>query len=236
MVGSANAGAGGRGTVLVGGVALSGAALVTVSEGEVAVSGEGGSPVGVGAGYSVVSSHRGDLDAPKQKGAKFDSWMVDNAKVMETHGKAVATGLQQRLDRRRGRVEKLVAEQRRLRKIIEGLDRRRKSGEPVSDQIRSAHAELKAVTAKIDDMAARLEGAFALFERWGEVASTGAIADSAAIALMAQDVARIARGFADMIEEGTDISMDRMDGMMRDMGEGEMMGPGDSAADELFGK
>jgi hypothetical protein len=51
---------------------------------------------------------------------------------------------------------------------------------------------------------------------------------------MANDVSKIAADFADMIEEGTDLSEEGMNELMDDMSKGKKSGPGDSAADELF--
>ena len=83
-------------------------------------------------------------------------------------------------------------------------------------------------------MRARLEGAFGLFAKWGRVAAKGQMNDASQIAGMSKAISKIAADFADMIEEGTDLSEDGMHDMIDDMGKGKMMGPGDSAADELF--
>lgn len=234
---SANAVAGVRGTELEVAVALSGAAMVQVTEGTVAVDGEGKSSK-LGAGYTVVANHGGALSAPEpnQRAAGFDGWMVTNAKTMQTRGLQVAKGLHGRLNRKKAAVEGLVAEQKALRTSIEGLAARRKRGEDVAAPMAAAYRELEAVTARLERLAAALQGAFALFDRWGEVAAGGAIADSAAIADLAGGVARVAADFADMIADGTDLSEASMDSMIDDMSDGKMMGPGDSAADELFGR
>lgn len=233
---SANAVAGVRGTEFETGVALDGAAMVRVSEGEVAVSDDEGKDVGVRGGYSVVSSDSGRLGqvGRGQRGFRWEGWLTKHAKKMEKRGLDVARSLDGRLNRRKAKVESLLAEAKRIRQDIQALEKRKKSGDDVDDEVRAAFAALRKVTARIEDMRARLEGAFGLFERWGDVASGGGIADADKIAGMAGNVAKIAADFADMIEEGTDLSEEGMNDLMKDMGEGKKMGPGDNAADELF--
>ena len=232
---SANAVAGVRGTEFEVGVGLNGAAVVRVGEGRVAVSGDDGE-ADVDGGYTVVSSDRGQLGKRRRSRANFRwaRWMTRHAKKMEKKGLAVARSLDGRLNRRKAKVEKLLAKQRKLRKRIEALGEAKKRGEPVGQQMAQALAEMKKIGRRIEDMRARLEGAFGLFAKWGEVAKKGQMNDAGQIAGMSKSIAAIAADFADMIEEGTDLSEDGMHDMMDDMGKGKMMGPGDSAADELF--
>jgi exonuclease VII small subunit len=208
-----------------------------VSEGRVAVTGDDGERDSeVGGGYALVSNESGKLGRIGKTKGRFDweGWFSERAKAMEKRGLAVAKSLDGRLNRRKAKLEKLLAEQKSLRQRIQRLEKARSEGEEVEGELRSTLAKLVKTTRRIEDMRARLEGAFGLFERWGQVAGGGGIADADAIAAMAGNVAKIAADFADMIEEGTDLSEDGMDDMMKDMGEGKRMGPGDSAADELL--
>lgn len=234
---SANAVAGVRGTEFEVGVGLDGSARVEVSEGRVAVTGDDGERDSeVGGGYALVSNESGKLGRVGKTRGRFDweGWFSERARAMEKRGLAVAKSLDGRLNRRKAKLEKLLAEQKSLRQRIQRLEKAKAEGDEVEGELRSTLAKLVKTTRRIEDMRARLEGAFGLFERWGQVAGGGGIADADAIAAMAGDVAKIAADFADMIEEGTDLSQEGMDDMMKDMGEGKRMGPGDSAADELL--
>ena len=234
---SANAVAGVRGTEFETGVASDGTVMVRVSEGRVAVSGEDPEKASdVDAGTSIQSDNQGGLGAVSKSDPKFDwnTFFVQHAKNMENRGLKVAKALDGRLNRRKAKLERLVKQQRQLRKQIEGLVAKRKRGASVDKELQQTTAKLERVTARLEDMKARLEGAFGLFESWGRAAKGGSIKDGAAISGMAKNIAKIAADFADMIEEGTDLSEEGMDELMDDMSKGKRSGPGSSAADELF--
>lgn len=234
---SANAVAGVRGTEFEVGVGLDGAAMVRVKEGTVGVEGDDEAPVAeVKGGYTVVSSGVGRLGKVGRAKRKFRwvNFFTRHARQMEKRGLKVARSLDGRLNRRRAKVEKLIAKQRMLRKKVESLGARRKRGENVTREMVATVKQMRKVNARLEDMRARLEGAFGLFERWNEAAQGGKMANAGKIRGMANNIAKIAADFADMIEEGTDLSEEGMDDLMNDMSEGKMTGPGDSAADELF--
>jgi len=235
---TANAVAGVRGTAFETGVGLDGAVKVVVREGKVAVSGDDEARAAeLKPGYTVVASDAGALGAVEEADEiDWNGWLGEHAKKMERRGLEVAKSLDGRLNKRRAKLEKLIGEQRALRKKLEGLEARKKRGEPVGKEIRKTFEKLAKLTGRIEDMAARLEGAFGLFEEWGRVAGGGGIADADKIAGMAGNIAKIAADFADMIEEGTDLSEEGMHELIDDMGKGKKTGPGDSAADELFGE
>jgi exonuclease VII small subunit len=231
---SANAVAGVRGTDFEVGVGLDGSARVVVSSGEVEVEGEE-QRVSVKGGHQVeTEQNKLGKVAPQKGDPGWDTWFSTCAKRMESQGLAVAKSLDGRLNRRKGQVEKLVAQQKDLRRQIERLEAQRKRGDDVDDKLETKLAELARVTARLEDMKARLQGAFGLFARWGEACAAGTMPNSKQIGAMASDVAKVAADFADMIEEGTDQSEEGMDELMDDMRKGKTGKPKDSAADELF--
>jgi len=232
---SANAVAGVRGTEFDTGVAADGTVMVRVSEGKVAVSGED-SESEVGSGTSVSSDHDGKLASVEKSDPNFDwdKFFVAHAKKMEKRGLEVAKSLDGRLNRRKAKVERLVAEQRKLRKRVEALVSKKKAGASVDAKLKETMNKLERVTARLEDMRARLQGAFGLFESWGQAAAGGQMKNGKAIAGMASNIAKVAADFADMIEEGTDLSQEGMHELMDDMSKGKRSGPGSSAADELF--
>jgi len=234
---SANAVAGVRGTEFEVGVADDGSARVIVREGSVEVAGEGGKPVDVGRGYEVESDNEGELTGKRKAPSNpdWEGWFSKRAKKLEREGVKVAQDLDGRLSRRWRQVEKLVREQRVLREQIEKLEARSKSGDDVQGELEEKLEQLERVTERLVDMRARLEAAFGIFERWGALAEQGAIQHGDQIGSMAGNVARIAADFADMIEEGTDLSPEGMEEMMDDMKKGPTLkNKKKSAKDELL--
>lgn len=232
---SANAVAGVRGTEFEVGVGIDGSARVRVDSGEVGVSSEEERTVSVRGGQEVESevARLGRVSA--QRDPNWDGWFGKCAERMQKRGLEVAKSLDGRLNKRKVKVERLLAEQRDLKAKIQKLEARRKRGEEVDSELKRTLAQLERVTERLEDMRARLEGAFGLFERWGQVAATGALPKSKEIGALAGNVAKIAADFADMIEEGTDQSQEGMEELMDDMGKGKRNAPKKgSAADELF--
>lgn len=238
---SANAVAGVRGTQFEVGVADDGSTRVVVTEGKVDVGGEDeGKPTNIGAGYEIESDSDGKMDGRKKFGgdADWNGWFSKRAKQMEKQGLKVAKALDGRLNRRKAKVEKLVAEQKQLRQTIEKLEAQKAQGADVDDQLQTKLDELERVTARLEDMKVRLEGAFGLFERWGAMAKQGGMQGGEEVSRMSSDIAKVAADFADMIEEGTDMSQEGMDEMMEDMkdvrGAQKKQRPKQNAKDELF--
>lgn len=233
---SANAAAGVRGTEFEVGVALDGSTRVLVKSGEVGVGDGDGRPKPVEKDQMIEASGRGRLGKVQRAPADpdWDGWFSARAKEMEARGLEVAKSLSGRLNRRKAQLRGLVQQQRRLRAEIVALEKHQKAGEDVTRRLETKLAELDRVTVRLESMQQRLQGAFALFERWGGAAAGGTLAEGEAIQKLALDVQKIAADFADMIEEGTDLSIEGMEEMMDDMKQGKGLEPGDSAADELF--
>gem|GEM_PF-2384007 len=234
---TANAVAGVRGTEFDTGVAADGTVVVRVSEGRVSVSGdEGDASKDVSAGKSILTDNQGALGRTEKSDKNFDwdTFFLSHAKNMQAKGLKVAKALDGRLNRRKAKLRKLLDQQKKLASRVTRLVARRKRGEPVDAELDNVMAQLERVTQRLEDMKARLEGAFGLFESWGRAAQKGSLKDSKAIFGMANDVSKIAADFADMIEEGTDLSEEGMHELMDDMSKGKKSGPGESAADELF--
>lgn len=233
---SANAVAGVRGTEFDVGVGMDGSVRVMVDDGEVAVEGDEGGKASVKKG-SAVESEQGKLGkvGKRPEDPNWDGWFTECARRMEKTGLKVAKSLDGRLNRRKQQVEKLVKEQRQLRQKIEKLEARKKQGDEVDGELRSSLAELTRVTARLESMKARLEGAFSMFQRWGQEADRGMMGgDSGAMKGMASNIQKIAADYADMIEEGTDTSEEGMNEMMHDMQKGKSDRPKQNAGDELF--
>ncbi|MBI4820090.1 MAG: FecR domain-containing protein [Deltaproteobacteria bacterium] len=228
---SANAVAGVRGTVLEVGVALDGSTRVVVDEGKVAVDGEEGfTNVSAGQLAEATSSGRVGKAAPAPEDRDWSGWFSARAKKMEAEGLAVAKSLNGRLKSRKAHLKKLLDEQKQLRKEIQALERSKKDSD--RPRLERKLAQLERVTARLKSMRARLEGAFALFQTWSGASKS--LKDGPAIAAMAEDVEKVAAEFADMIEEGTDMSEESMDEMMDDMKHGKTDRPDPKSMDDFL--
>jgi hypothetical protein len=229
---SANAVAGVRGTEFEVGVADDGAARVIVSDGSVAVSGDEGGAIEIARGYEIESSSDGRLEGKKKMGKDPDwaGWFSKRAKNLERKGVEVATDLDGRVSRRWRQVEKLVRQQRVLREEIQKMEK----GGAGEDELQAKLDELERVTERLESMRDRLEAAFGMFEKWGAMAAEG-MKDGDRVGKICGGMQKMAADFADMIEEGTDLSEESMDEMIDDMEKGPTMkSKKKSAADELF--
>ncbi|MEQ9501920.1 MAG: FecR domain-containing protein [Deltaproteobacteria bacterium] len=235
---SANAVAGVRGTEFEVGVADDGSTRVIVTRGKVDVGGDGEKgPVNIAAGFEIESGPQGGLARRRKakRNANWEGWFAKRAKVLVKRGTKVAKNLDGRLNRRKAKLERLLGEQRQLRDRIVALERKQKMGADVGDELKSTLSRLERVTERIEDMQARLQAAFGLFERWGDVAEAGMVNEPATMKRMAGNIRKIAADFADMIEEGTDLSEEGMDDMMKEMEKGGTLRPKKGGAkDELF--
>lgn len=224
---SANAVAGVRGTEFEVGVADDGSTRVIVSEGVVAVGGDENGATPISAGFEVESDHDGRLAKRKKaaRDAAWDGWFSKRAKAIQKQGLKVAKNLEGRLDRRQAKVKKLVAEQRDLRQQIQLLEKKKQAGEDVDAELAEKLERMEEITARLESMKDRLEAAFGMFERWGDLAEQGSMQGGEQVTELVEDVRRVAREFADMIEEGTDMSEEGMDDMLDDMKKGPTLKP-----------
>lgn len=234
---SANAVAGVRGTEFEVGVGLDGSTRVLVKKGEVGVAGEG-ADARVHGGQLVDASNEGDLSqvSKSPKKADWDGWFAKCAKNMHKRGLAVARALDGRLNKRKAKLRRLLSEQKQLKKRVIQLEKKKKMGAPVGAELAQTFKKLERVTARIESMYARLQGAFGLFDRWKAEAAGGRMKNGPAVSALCRDVEKVAQQFADMIEEGTDLSIEGMDEMMDDMGDGKRMDDmkPSGSADDMF--
>lgn len=220
---SANAVAGVRGTEFQVGVADDGATRVVVTEGRVTVGDDVDSgSVSVSGGYEVESSGNGVLGErrPARDDAVWTGWFSEHARQLEKRGLEVARNLKGRLSRRWRNVQRLVERQRRLRGEIEMLERRGRRGEEVGVELRARTSELEHVTVRLESMQERLRAALGIFDRWGHMAEKGGLRGVKGIGGIVADTRRIAQEFADLVEEGTDLSKEGMEEMLEDMKKG----------------
>ena len=233
----ANAVAGVRGTEFEVGVADDGASRVVVDEGLVDVEGDvDGQTVPVGPGYLVDADAQGRLQERRKtpKRLDWDGWFSAHARALERRGRVIAKDLHGRLDRRRAQVQRLVGEQRRLRASIERLEAQRRAGAPVNAQLKDNLQRLERVTERLEDMQRRVQAGFGIFGLWGRRVESGRLRESPQMRTLVEDIKRVEKDFADMFEEGTDLSPESLEEMMDDMKRGPTLKPKKKAKDELF--
>ena len=233
----ANAVAGVRGTQFEVGVADDGSSRVVVSEGLVDVVGDvDEQPVSVSGGYMVDADGYGRLQDRRKapESLDWDGWMSRRARALEQRGMALAKDLYGRLESRRGQVERLLGQQKRLRARIESLEQQQGRGVSVQSDLQDALRDLERVTQRLESMQRRLQAGFGMFGRWRERVASGRVSNARGISLLAEDIKRVEKGFADLFEEGTDQSEESLEEMMKDMKRGPTLRPKKKAKDELF--
>lgn len=220
---TANAVAGVRGTELEVGVADDGAARVLVHTGKVEVAGESGSAVPIGRGFEIQSRATGQLLKRRRQPRRvaWGTWFSRRARKLQKDGLRVARDLKGRLGKRYAKVEDLVRKQRDLRRQIARLEHAKRNGADVNEQLLAKTEEMEKITVRLESMKARLSASFGLFQRWGAMAEQGQMGNAEEVGKLASDIDRIAREFADLVEEGTDLSEDSMNEMMEEMKNGK---------------
>lgn len=227
---SANAVAGVRGTEFEVGVAGDGSTRVIVSQGRVDVDGDGrGGKVALSPGQQVDAGPDGRLgrQAAVDGASSWDRWMAGRAMQESAVGEGVAKRLSGRLHRRFGTVRRLRKTQERLRASIQrGL----RMGVPKS-KIEKDYKALRKVTGRLEDMESRLEAGLGLFANWG---TQPGLRESAQLSKLVKDAARLEAEFMDLVEEGTDLSEEGMEDMMKQMPKGPTLKDSGSVKDVLF--
>lgn len=216
---AANAVAGVRGTRFEVGVAGDGSVRVVVDKGAVAVEGEDEREVVVSRGREVQAGSDGRLGkvARSRADKDWDGWFSRHAFALEQEGLQIARGLRNRLDRRMEKVAALRREQKKLRRRIERLEAGAGESPLRSRELEMTTAALERVTDRLRRLSERV-GLFAdTFSRWSASVRADQREDAATLRMLAEDVEKVAAGFADLAEEGTDLSEEGLEDMLREM-------------------
>jgi len=240
-VNTPNAVCGVRGTEFETAVADDGSVRVRVSEGKVSVADDGDEAlVEEGDEVEATDEEVGDAyDAEEQ--AKWEAWQKKKRARVQAHGKQVIDRVGASLKQRQAKLEKLRARQQEIeanRKEAEG--RLRAGDRTAADAVRKYNAELAAIADAIADLGDMAEAQFGLVDHLADLASDPRfrMVDRKYLESQAASLRKVKAMFDRMVKEGTDISIEAMDDMLKDMGDGQRGSLKDkrgSSADDMFG-
>lgn len=235
---TANAVAGVRGTVFEVGVGLDGSVRVVVDEGLVAVKTDDSEEAMVRRGYELKSKGSRRMSEPTVKGkdADWSRWLKECSDRMQKEGLQIAGALKGRVSRRMVRVQRLRQEQAELQRKLSELAQEAKSNPKVRVRVEGYLERAGELTAELRSIIARTQVVADTFETWEQVMAERSGAGAAAVTAMARDLRAVLPGFADLADEGMDLSPASMDEMMEEMRplKGTLK-EGPSPRDELFG-
>lgn len=227
-----NAVAGVRGTEFTTTVADDGSARVAVQDGQVAVSGDKGNAQ-VGPSQQVDADDQGVASAAAQGGAKDDAaWQQDKAKRLRTQAPAVVEAVKAKIMARKSTLETLRAQQQDIQaKLQQAKDANDAA------QVRTLAQKLASLGDVIADLGDEADSSFGLVDHFADLAKDKRFGNINRKTLEA-DAAALRRVKADLdktVREGTDMSVQAMNQMMKDMQGGKpTLKEKNGSAKELF--
>ncbi len=237
---TANAVCGVRGTEFETAVADDGSVRVRVTGGVVAVTDEN-SERGVRAGQEVAGDENGVGGAgTASSDPGWESWEAKKKARLAKNGRSIVDTMKGKIMSRKAQLEKLRARQKQIEAQRKDAERRARSGDRGAiEQIRKYNFELSELADKIADIGDEAESQFGMVDHYADLANDPRfkMIDRKYLVAEAASLRRIKAMFDEMIAEGTDISAEAMDDLLKDMSSGthDSLRDGDTAADDLFG-
>lgn len=238
-----NAVAGVRGTEFETAVGDDGSAKVRVTEGKVRVQGEEQNDGDeVDAGEEVEADDEGVDDAAASKGdPEWNNWSAQKNERLKKNTKQVLQHTKEQVNNRKTHVEKLRAEQKDIETKRKSAESRARSGDKAAiDEIRQYNQRLAEIADQIADDGDAASCDFGYVDRLQELASDPRFRGISAKYLKAEakTLLRLRDQFDAMVREGTDLSIESMDKMLREMGDskkGTLKDDKGSSVKDLFG-
>jgi len=236
-----NAVCGVRGTEFETAVGDDGSVRVRVDKGEVGVADEDDEK-GVPAGKEISGDESGTNATTAQSGdANWESWEKDKRERLSKNGRSIVDVLKGKVMSRKAKLETLRARQRELEQLRKGAEKRARAGDRGAlDEIRKYNAELAEIADAIADIGDQAEAEFGLVDHFADLANDPRfkMVDRKYLVSQAESLRRIKADLDRMVKDGTDISMEAMNKLLDDMGNGKgggLLDKSGSSADDLFG-
>lgn len=239
-VNTANAVCGVRGTEFTTIVADDGSVRVRVKGGTVDVQGDD-TTTGVTAGQETEADEDGIGEAyTAEERAKIEMWQKRKAKRLNQKSRSIVDKIKERIMSRKARIEALRARQREIESKRKSAEDRAKMGDRAAvDQIREYNAELAEIADAIADAGDATETQFGIVDHFADLADDPRFRgiDRKYLEAEAASLRRVKASLDKLVAEGTDISIEAMDEMLKEYGDGARgtLKDDDSAADDLFG-
>jgi hypothetical protein len=239
-VGTANAVCGVRGTEFETDVADDGSMRMQVTEGKVAVDGDGGEQV-AGPGQQVEADEQAvSPTAGAQGQAGYDKWQKQKGERLKKNSEGIVKSIKSKVLSRQQKIESLRAEQKDLegkRKAAEG--RAKESDKSAIDEIRGYNQRLAAIADQIADLGDEATAQVGLVDHFADLVDDPRFRGISRkyIELEAASLRRVKAMLDKMVAEGTDMSIESMNKMLDDMGKGKgtLREKSGSSTKDLFG-
>lgn len=223
-VNTPNAVAGVRGTEFETAVGDDGTVRVRVDEGKVAVE-DDDDEIFVSEDEQVDATASG-TGAKEQASddSTWKKWERDSSDRAKKNGSKVMSGVKDKVNARKAKIEALRSEQRDLEAKRKSLESRAKAGDATATaEVKRINQELKRIANEIADLGDSAASQFGYADHLADLASDPRFGMIGAknIAAEAKNLRRIKADLDKMVKEGTDISIEAMDQMLRDMGDGK---------------
>jgi hypothetical protein len=239
-VNTPNAVCGVRGTAFETAVGDDGSVRMQVTEGKVAVEGDG-SPQVASAGEQVEANEGGVSPTEKSAGdGTYDKWKTDQRERLRTDGERIVKSVKGKIMDRKGRLEDLRKRQQDIEGQRKSAESRARSGDAAAiNELKKLNGELAAVADEIASIGDEAQAQFGLVDHFADLAGDPRfkMVGRKNIEAEAASLRRIKADLDKMVAEGTDISAKAMDQMMKDMGKGKatIRDSSGSSAKDLFG-
>jgi hypothetical protein len=239
-VNTPNAVCGVRGTEFTTIVADDGSVRVRVTGGSVGVEGDS-STTGVAAGQEAEADENGVGEAyTAEEQAKIAMWQKRKARRLNKKSHSIVDAIKARIMGRKAKIEALRARQREIESKRKSAESRAKMGDRAAvDQIREYNTELAEIADAIADLGDAAETQFGIVDHFADLAGDPRFSgiDRKYLEAEAASLRRIKASLDKLVAEGTDISIEAMDKMLEEYGDGARgtLKDEDSAADDLFG-
>jgi FecR protein len=230
-----------RGTEFETAVADDGSVRVRVDEGTVGVAGDGeDKTVNKDQEIDADTDGVGKIRSAKEK-ADWEKWRNEKRERLKTNGRSIMDDVKSRIMIRKQKLESLRARQKDIeekRKLA--LKRAQEGDQDAIQEIRQYNQELATIADEIADLGDAAGCQFGLVDHFGDLATDPRfqMIDGKYVEAEAASMRRIKAMFDQMIEEGTDISLEAMEKMLDEMSDGQrgsLKFEKGSSKDDLFG-
>jgi hypothetical protein len=239
-ISTANAVCGVRGTEFDTQVADDGSMRMQVTEGKVAVTGDGAVQLAE-PGQQVEANEKG-VGAPQDSSAQADysGWKAEKRERLRTQGASIIKGVKGRILSQKDKIESLRAQQKAIEEKRKAAEERAKGGEEGAiDEVRQYNQQLATIADEIAALGDQADAGFGTVDHFADLLADPRFkaVGRKYIEMEAASLRRVKANLDKMVAEGTDISIEAMEKMLEDMskGKGTLREKKGSSAKDLFG-
>ncbi len=229
-----------RGTEFETQVGDDGSLRMQVTEGKVAVSGDGAEQVAE-PGQQVEADEQGVQPTGSAQGQpEYDDWHGQKEQRLKTQTKSIVESIKGKIMTRKDKLESLRAEQKQVEEQRNAAADRARNGEDGAiDEVRQLNQKLADIADRIADIGDETAAQFGLVDHFADLVNDPRFKGISRkyIELEAASLRRVKANLDKLVAEGTDISAEAMNKMLDDMskGKGTLREKKGSTTKDLFG-